>query len=108
MISRKAYEIASIIGKSGGFKIEMTSEQVENWYKHLCIPPYSRGYYRLSVEDKDEIIDLNGLGFGLTDISNRTGHTRACIKNVLYENESDTIYKRTKKMQIYEMFGCAS
>ena len=36
MISRKAYEIAEVIGKQHGLiTLELTSEQVLNWYEHL-------------------------------------------------------------------------
>lgn len=104
MISRRAHEIASIVGKRGGMEIEMTCEQVERWYDHLCTECGKEGNNTLSPKEKDKIIFLHGIGCGISDISNRTGHTRVSVKHVLYEHSSDTLPKRVKEMQIYEMF----
>lgn len=102
MISIKACEIASVIGKSGGYTVSMNEEQIKNWYEHLIKSTGKQGYHRLSIESKQAIVTLNGIGCGIADISNRTGHTRDTVKGVLYAHSGDTLANRVKQMREYE------
>lgn len=103
MISRKAYEIAEIISKQCGLiTLDLTSEQVINWYNHLSDESTQQGNHRLSEVDKKEIIDLSGLGYDPTWISKKTGHARASIGRVLYDADTDNLMHRVKRMQHIE------
>lgn len=104
MISRKACGIAEVISKPCGLiQIELTSEQVLNWYEYLCDElDNPHGNNRLSEEDKKEIIDLNGLGYDPKWIADKTGHARNSISRVLYEADTDNLMSRVKRMQYIE------
>lgn len=108
MISRKAYEIAEVISKQHGLiTLELTCDQVLNWYEHLSDESNQQGNHRLSEENKREIIDLNGLGYDPTWISKKTGHTRMSVSRVLYDADTDNLMSRVKRMQYIEsMDGC--
>lgn len=104
MISRKAHEIAEVISRPHGLiTLELTSDQVMNWYEHLSDESKQQGNHRLSDEDKREIIDLNGLGYDPTWISKKTGHTRWAVGNTLYEADTDNLMSRVKRMQYLEV-----
>lgn len=103
MISRKAYEIAEVISKQCGLiTIELTSEQVTNWYEHLSDESPQQGNHRLSEACKKEIRDLNGLGYDPSFIVRKTGHTRLTVARVLYDGDTDNLMSRVKRMQYIE------
>lgn len=108
-ISRAAYEIAEIISKQEGnkqIKIELTCNQVLNWYNYQINDSYKQGYFRMTQAQKNEVIRLNGLGMGNSQVANITGHAKNTVKKILLEASENLLPQRVSRMRELQGSNC--
>lgn len=89
-------KIASGISNPDGvIKIEMTTEQVMNWYEFLLDEePSIVGAKRITTRMRCDIHDMYCYGFTFREISEKTGISKAGIRNIISDKKYNKLLSR--------------